>query len=111
MRFRMRSLMLAIAASAVVMGIAVGLWRRSVSYKRVAGDHAHEAQFYADAGWGLVRFGGWNSDGTLDPERKRLADQFGELYDYHCLLREKYERAATRPWSLVPPDPPSPPVP
>jgi hypothetical protein len=101
--------MLTVAGLAVVLGVTVGLWRRTESFKRTARGHSREAQGYADVAWGLVRMR--NLDGTVDPATARLAEQYGRLYDYHRRLKEKYERAAARPWLPVAPDPPSPPVP
>jgi hypothetical protein len=110
LRFRMRTLMLSIAVSAVVMGVAVGLWRRAESLKRIAVAHAREAHADEDAAWGCVKFGR-DPDGTISPVNRELAKQFGKLSEFHRLLKEKYELAASRPCLPVPPAPPSPPVP
>jgi len=39
---------------------------------------------------------------------RRLAAQSGQRADDYARLRRKYERAATRPWLPIEPDPPAP---
>jgi hypothetical protein len=104
-----RNLLLTVAGLAVVLGVTVGLCRRSESFQQAALSHAREAEFYVFDPWGLTRLR--NLDGTEDPGNATRVKQYRRLYHHHRRLKEKYERAAARPWLPVAPDPPPPPFP
>jgi hypothetical protein len=53
-----------------------------------------------------VRRAAWQ----IEVSGRRLG-HFRAIADHYASLRKKYERAATRPWEKVPPDPPEPPAP
>jgi hypothetical protein len=102
-----RRWMAVVAALALVLGAIAGMWRRARRFERLATSHALDAVTYADAAWDCVRFN-LNRDGDVDSATRGMADRYWELYVYHGLLEEKYDRAASRPWLPVEPDPPEP---
>ncbi len=84
--------MIAVVLAGLAMGTTIGLQRRRDSLRRLAQVHADAARQSSDALW--------------DP---RIRDQASAILDwqrlaYHNRLKEKYERAAARPWLPVPPD-------
>ena len=89
-RFRLRSLLIAVAVVAIGMG-ALALWRRSVSLKRQAMHHALRGiVLEAEAGSG--------------PDAAR----WHRRADWHYQMSRKYLAASSRPWLPVEPDPPEP---
>jgi hypothetical protein len=88
-RFRIRTLMIAVVVVALMLGVARMTWL-SIEYRRRALDH------------GSIR---------LDmqvPMDARTSDWVRRFHVYHQAMREKWERAARRPWLSVEPDPPEP---
>ena len=90
-RLTVRGMMVAVAVVAVALSLIV-LKRRSDGYRSLAGYHAARAM--AESGTGPAESG-----------FARIWTQQGE---WHKRMREKYERAASRPWMPVEPDPPEP---
>ena len=86
-RFRLRTLLVAVAVAAVVSGVEV-MRRRRACYQGRASDHAFAAIPYTP---------GYLGD---RPDQAKAA--------FHEAMRVKYERAARCPWLPVPPDPPAP---
>ena len=107
-RFRLRSLMVAVAVAGVVIG-GESMRRRRVDYLRQAQYHAHLQQR-------LVVFSpGWIPETEAEDERYRQAISrfFAKMASrpwtvYHARMKGKYLRAADRPWLPVVPDPPEP---
>jgi hypothetical protein len=90
--------MVAVAVTALAMGIAVIAWRRSL-LQRLAAHHDTEARSIRPSVNGdFMPFG---VTIQVSPEAAALAD-------YHERLAEKYREAARHPWLPVEPDPPEP---
>jgi hypothetical protein len=84
LRFRVRSLLVAVAIAGVILGGLAELQRRRERFREIADHHA---------------FNGYYCSLYGNPE----------LDQWHAKMHEKYERAAARPWLLVEADPPAPP--
>ena len=100
-RFRLRTLMIAVAVVALIMGVATKR-ERSLRFKLLAASHAaKEANFES-----LLR-----AMVTRNPLEERFhatADYLPQVIEYERILKKKYEHAATHPWVTVQPDPPRP---
>jgi hypothetical protein len=104
-RYRLRTLLIAVAVAALGIGTIVGLARRRDSYLRQA---AHHRELGSDA-WMHAssierRYLHW---GPSEPERAEMA-AYERRGDYHAALQAKYERAARYPWLPVEQDRPEP---
>jgi hypothetical protein len=100
-RFRVRTLMIAVAVLGIAFGGLAGLLRmgqRTQRLRAVAREHRHREIVNRLTLQGLVMHGA-ASPGV---ERHRV------LTDYHHELNLKYEYAARHPWLPVTPDPPEP---
>jgi hypothetical protein len=119
-RFTVRGMLIAVASVALLMGGLRLLWLRSV-YRKAALAHAA----YENLARTLQRM--VENDGQEEREleiafgmkvepqseavkAKRAADarMNQETAEYHAALKHKYERAASRPWVPIAPDPPPP---
>jgi hypothetical protein len=104
-RYRLRTLLIAVAVAALGMGTIVGLARRRESYLRQAAQHrklSSDARLYAmsiDR-----RYLHW---GPSEPERAEMV-AYERRGDDHAALQAKCERAARYPWLPVDPDRPEP---
>ena len=93
-RFTVQRIMLAVAIVAVLLG-GLRLWWLSADYRALAEVHHQKAEEVVRgtyAGPGGFYHVEWPS-----PNK-----------EYHLRLKAKYERAASRPWLPVEPDPPEP---
>lgn len=105
-RFRIRTLMIAVAVVAVLTGAGVKWWRSALSHeyrwKAYVALHREEKHgghsFWYHAGPNAAYISEGGSQLQPDPV----------LAEYYCRLRAKYERAARYPWFPVEPDPPPP---
>jgi hypothetical protein len=96
-RFTVRRMMVAVAVVALPILAGITLQRRS-HYRWVAGEFARREQ--------VVKL-------LTDPTTLVVKDLTGAEVavinsrhaDYYTRMREKYERAAQRPWRIVGPDP------
>jgi hypothetical protein len=119
-RFTVRGMMIAVASVALFMGGLRLLWVRSV-YRKAAIAHAAYENL-ARTLQTMVENEGENERELLaafgmkvEPESeavkaKRSADARVNLRaaEYHAALKHKYEKAASRPWAPIAPDPPPP---
>jgi hypothetical protein len=96
-RFTVRRLMIALVLVALVLW-AEAMRRRTASFRQGAAVNA----WAADTFEARLR----NAD-AFYPREEDLRWALRRL-DYHTQLRRKYERAASRPWLFVAPDPPAP---
>ena len=94
-RFTVRCMMVAVAVVAVVFG-GVHLRQRANLYREKARQHAQMESIIA-AVYAL----------SIPPD-PQLAPLNAARHTYHAAMRAKYDRAASRPWEYVPPDPPEP---
>jgi hypothetical protein len=95
-RFRLRSLLIAVAVAAVAFGLA----ERSRRFRRLAVYHEVRVKWRGATSMGLTA---WKDGrGQLVTEQRS---------DWHDAMRTKYQRAAERPWLPVAPDPPPHPPP
>jgi hypothetical protein len=101
-RFHLRTLLIAVAIVAVVLGVLAMRWRAE-HYRALAERHAFLASVY-QAGESTV--GGIGPDGRTFSETRSLRDP--RKVRYHAALKERYERAACYPWLSVETDPPPP---
>src|SRR5262249_51267935 len=92
-RFRVRTLMIAVAFVAITSGTML-MWHRSCEYDR-------RAKYHAMILTGLIvvdgKIAGIRDHDLSEAER-----------EYHDQLLGKYDRAARNPWLPVEPDPPPP---
>ena len=102
LRFTVQRMMIAVAVVAILFGMAAGLWRRHVSFKRLADKYAKKVD---DEAWksSIIEHLRFRSE----PER-RAEDEYLRLAEYYDELKMKYERAAARPWLPVESDRPPP---
>jgi hypothetical protein len=119
-RFTIRRIMIVVASVALLMGGLRLLWLRS-AYRKAALAHAA----YENLARTLQRM--VENEGKdereleiafgmkVEPEPEpvkatRAADARvnRKTAEYHAALRQKYERAAARPWAPIAPDPPPP---
>lgn len=95
-RFRLRTLIIAVAVVAVLLG-GFALYRRSVGFAALA--EAHD----------VMARNSWTRGSFMGPGGAIGHVEYPTpLTDHHTRLRDKYRRAASRPWLPVPPDPPPP---
>jgi hypothetical protein len=90
-RFRVRTLMVAVAVAALVLG---GLELRG-----------RKARFRAQAAYHSRRWSGLSLVKPTPPARTRSRERHAV---YHDEMRRKYDWAARSPWLPVAPDPPGP---
>jgi hypothetical protein len=95
-RFRLRTLLVAVAVAATALG-AMGMVLRSAAYA------ARAARYDAMAHPDWVKFGDRNPIQEAAYRRHEA-----EEVRYYLGLKAKYERAAAHPWLPVAPDPPPP---
>jgi hypothetical protein len=114
-RFRLRTLLVAVAVAAVMLGVIVPMVRLRARYSERAAGHGGSAQFYleharaADQGHGgCMKIGARGSIQEIKAAYRRVAPKYRRIADYHSLMARKYERASRYPWLPVPPDPPPP---
>ncbi len=100
-RFRVRTLMIAVAVVGLTLGGLAGLVRmeqRRQSFRALARNHQRQEIVNRLTLVGLVA----HRAPKADTERHRT------LAEYHRALNQKYTRAASYPWLQVAPDPPEP---
>lgn len=105
-RFRLRTLMIAVALAAALLALGVTA-ARSRTYRALAEYHAAEEALCLR----LVRdyeSGRARAINIGPEEMARAADRLGRLATYHASLKRKYASAAARPWVRAAPDPPVP---
>src|SRR4051812_40964927 len=105
-RFRLRTLLIAVALAALVLG----LWRRAASLRQRAADHANKAGEYANDALLILHNEGQVSEESVRID-ERIVARCIALIGYHRRLSGKYERAIWRPWLSLQRDPPAPPDP
>jgi hypothetical protein len=88
-RFRLRALMIAVAAVALLLGLWAGIERRRADFRRIA-------RYHSFRNLGLLV-----DSRSLTPLELRQDE-------WHHALYLKYQRAARYPWLSVEPDPPEP---
>jgi hypothetical protein len=99
-RFRVRTLMVAVAAIAVGLGSLFWLSKRRDEFLKLAAQHSSEA---GRLEWELVaKEQGWGDRGS--DARARAFDAI----HWNGRMAAKYTHAANRPWLSVPLDPPPP---
>jgi hypothetical protein len=119
-RFTMRVMLIAVAGVALLMGGLRLLWLRN-AYQKAAMAHAAYENL-ARTLQRMVENEGKDERELLtafgmevEPESKAIKEQRAadartnqRTAEYHAALKHKYERAASRPWLSLPPDPPPP---
>ncbi|MGE3822406.1 MAG: hypothetical protein AB7I30_23575 [Isosphaeraceae bacterium] len=117
MRWRVRTLMVAVAITAMVLGAAIGLYaerRRSYYRLRVeslAWGEADVVERIAERLQAAREAEARGPEGRKDAEDARLeAEWLAKLAAWHVKLERSYMRAVEHPWEALPPDP-SPPTP
>jgi hypothetical protein len=88
-RYRLRTLMLAVAAVAVALA-GLNLMRRSASYTARAERHRAQGSFYVSLAARATRAG-----------RRIDADRYGANAVFHERMRARYAYAASHPWLPV----------
>jgi hypothetical protein len=119
-QFKMRGMLIAVASVALLMG-GLRLFRLRSVYQKAAVAHlAHEnlartlQSFVENEGKNEreleIAFGMRVEQESEAVKAKRAADSRlnQRTAEYHAALKHKYERAASRPWVPIAPDPPPP---
>ena len=122
-RFRIRTLMIAVAVIATAL-TAIAMRERSADLRRRAAYHAEAERSYMAlhtrarvAVEGIlihpdplpppqISFAVGDPDEI--PFARACMDRYEKAFVYHSAMRRKYGHAARRPWLPVPPDPPPP---
>jgi hypothetical protein len=120
-RFKVRTLVIAVAVVGLVLG-GVQMWRRAVQFEKTARYFALvEASERRTYDWLSMRAEGGESERLLTRSRPSkddrhravaaradMATRAGRIAAHSEALRRKYEWAAAHPWASVSPDPPTP---
>jgi hypothetical protein len=93
-RFRLRTLMLAVALAAILMAVVGVLAARHDHFRSMALSHGRQAR----------RLEKLAANAAGKDREKAILRRFV----WHADLHDKYARAAKRPWLPVVPDPPEP---
>ena len=106
MQFTVRRMMVAVALVAAVLSVV----ERRERLKGIAVGHKLEKSkvFKSDLEIYLILTVSPGESGTHTAERERACRPLLQFNHYHDQMIEKYERAASRPWLPVAPDPPPP---
>jgi hypothetical protein len=106
----LRGLMVVVALVGVGLGVPIAIHRQRDRYRSLVSHHTTLALIYAERGLMIdmnarlkVGDGAWWGPSLVPETAPWIA-----LSEYHEALKRKYERAAGRPWALIPPDPPPP---
>jgi hypothetical protein len=102
-KFRLRSMMILVAVFALGIWAAVMVRLRGDYLSRAAQHTAHEQSYRRTS---HIRF----AESFPAEDRQELLLMRARLADFHDEMRRKWERAASRPWMPVSPDPDSPPA-
>jgi hypothetical protein len=104
-RFRIRTLMIAVAVVAIPLGAMVAVAERRQRFMRMATAH-----WRATVAVQILENGTANGvvEHYLDARGVPLGAQQQARDKWHETMAEKYRQAARRPWLPVPPDPPEP---
>ena len=94
-RFTLRTLLVAVFAISVALAVVIACRRRAERLTQLCTKQAAKAQEYADAGWGLQRFG------LQSPERDAQARSFWQLYEQHKDFSTRCRQAVWRPWVSI----------
>lgn len=110
-RFRLTLRRLMIAVAAVAISIAGGieanrLWRLRDDYRASAAYHAKRENEERKT---LSVIATIRNEGLEELPRMPVIEEVAHLrVEHHANLKQKYQRAATRPWQSVQPDPDDP---
>jgi hypothetical protein len=113
--FKVRQMMIAIALVAVCLAILL-MCQRLAGYRRMYSAYDHDSRFIRKTIWlNEERIRVLRSRGVRD--QRAAAEAVAIMEDLRTIrqsaeqlehLRQKYESAVWRPWSLLEPDPPPP---
>ena len=110
-RFRLRTLMLAVAIVAIVLRLAplrAEMNRRSDFYRQRAAYHAALAAAHRIAGKTQELRADRSKEDADAARHREGAAASAKVAAYHAGMRDKYNRVARYPWLPVEPDPQSP---
>jgi hypothetical protein len=119
-RFTVRRMIVVVAVIAAVLGggIEVERLRRPYLYRQEAAKFAGNGRYwyerfldYQQAIMGskkLTHTGDSSTEEMAEAEMGEAARRYREIIWWSSKMKEKYERAASRPWESVPPGPPRP---
>jgi hypothetical protein len=96
--------MIAVAIVALLASVGVGLARRSAAFQQRAAAYARASDLEFAQGRYIEQRYPW---GPAEPEKVEI-EAHNRRKNHFAALRAKYQRAASRPWFPVPPDPPEP---
>jgi hypothetical protein len=102
MRFTVRRIMVAAAVVAVLLAVAP-FRQRSATYHRKALEHSRLVGVSRENA--QVQLAAWPEHPEVRALMEASAAEFERLAVWHADLAEKYRRAASRPWEMMPLDP------
>jgi hypothetical protein len=106
-RFRLRTLLIAVAVVGVVLGAGMMRRRRSILHEKAA-HHRAIGRRQAAKVRGIEELARAATTAREAAETRADARVEARIGEYHAALARKYQRAAARPWLPVAPDPPPP---
>jgi hypothetical protein len=94
-------------------GIFLGVYERRERFRRISRAHSSplEGLGISDLEVYLLLSASQSEPAEAQEERLRVARPLVQFLEYHRNLAKEYEFAANRPWLLIAPDPPAPPMP
>ncbi len=111
-RFTIRWMMVLVAVAALALSVAATRRRManlSLAYLDRAREYAIKAEL---ASLNAVESEYYAQHGrTPDPKYARSCISYRRLSEFHHTMKRKYQRAASRPWLPIAPDPAPPPEP
>ena len=106
-RFRLRTLLVAVAVVALALGAGMILQRQSI-LRRTAAYHERMERVQAAKVRGIENLARAATTPELAAETRADAMVEARIGAHHARLKQKYRRMSTRPWLPVAPDPPPP---
>jgi hypothetical protein len=111
-RLTIRLMMVVVAVAALALAVEATR-RRMVDLSRAYMRRAMEHQLKADvASANVLESEFWSKEGRPpDPKYAEWIIGYRRQFEFHHAMTRKYERATTRPWLPIAPDPAPPPEP
>ena len=106
LRITIRSVMIIVAVAALALAAEATRRRManlSAAYRLRALVHQNKAELAE--GNAIESESAYRRGQPPDPKYAKWSEGFQRLAEFHCAMMRKYERAASRPWLPIDPDP------